>query len=179
MKIGIISDTHGNVSIWNKVISEFFNDVNLILHAGDILAPGPKNPIKEGYSPPELANAINNSSTPIIISKGNCDSDVDDMLINIPISNPYSFVHIDGMNILILHGHKYNLQEISSRYKINLCISGHTHESKLEKIKNTIFCNPGSPSVPLDGIPSVGILENNNIKIINIETKEIIKKLVL
>jgi len=59
MKIGVISDTHGSLTAWQQVLSGPFQDVDLILHAGDVLYHGPRNPLPEGYQPGQLAEAIN------------------------------------------------------------------------------------------------------------------------
>lgn len=177
MKIGIMSDSHGNVSAFREAM-EILKDVQIILHSGDILAPGPKNPILDGYNPPNLSDEINKSEIPFIFAKGNCDSDVDDMLINFPVQSPYAFVVIDGIRILVEHGHRHNDEgriEIAKRMKIDIVISGHTHIPKLERAGNILLVNPGSISIPLGGVKdrTVGILDTitKEVKILTLSGK--------
>ena len=77
MKIGIISDTHGHEGAWVRACEQFFTGADLILHAGDVAYHGPRNPMKADYNPMGLIERINASEIPVILAKGNCDSDVD------------------------------------------------------------------------------------------------------
>ena len=77
MKIGIISDTHGHEDAWQKAFDKHFKDADLILHAGDVLYHGPRNPMKADYNPAGLAEKINHSPIPVVIARGNCDASVD------------------------------------------------------------------------------------------------------
>lgn len=90
MKIGVISDTHGDLKAWSKIQETIFHDCKHIIHAGDILYHGPRNPIVEGYNSSELAKEINKLNIPIHIARGNCDADVDQMVIEKPIMAPGS-----------------------------------------------------------------------------------------
>ena len=77
MKIGIISDTHGHEMAWAHACERFFKGADLILHAGDVLYHGPRNPMKADYNPAGLVARINSCDIPVVIAKGNCDSSVD------------------------------------------------------------------------------------------------------
>lgn len=166
MKIGIVSDTHGNLFAWNKVVENFL-DCELIIHCGDILAPGPKNPIPDGYNPSQLADKINSLSIPILIAKGNCDSDVDSMLLKPPIL-PFVFLQDGKKRIIAYHGH---LPFSSIQFKADIFITGHTHIPKLEEKNGIIYLNPGSPSIPLseEKIPSYAIIDDDKITIYSLE----------
>lgn len=181
MKIGIVSDTHGDWLTWQQITNDFFQDVELILHSGDVLYHGPRNPLPPGYDPKALANAINNSPVPILIVRGNCDAEVDQMVLNVPIASPYLFTVLDGMRILILHGHNQQEEELTQmakKWKIDLCITGHTHIAKLDRREGTVFFNPGSCSLPKGpGIPSIGILENGRLQLWDISRKEILEEM--
>lgn len=183
MRIGIVSDTHGDWLTWQQINNDFFKNVDLILHGGDVLYHGPRNPLPPGYDPKALANAINNSPVPILIAGGNCDAEVDQMVLNVPISSPYLFTVLEGMRILIIHGHNQKdeeLEQITSKWKIHLCITGHTHIAKLERRGETIFFNPGSCSLPKGpGIPSLGILENGRLQLWDIKRKEVLEEVKL
>ena len=105
MKVGIISDTHGHEMRWTLAYEKFFKDADLIIHSGDVLYHGPRNPMLEDYNPAGLAERINTSPVPVIIAKGNCDSEVDAMVLEGPVQTPYAYVMIDGFRIVATHGH--------------------------------------------------------------------------
>lgn len=173
MKIGVISDTHGNLFAWNKALKNFL-DCELIIHCGDILAPGPKNPIPNEYNPTQLADKINSISVPILIVKGNCDSDVDSMLLIPPIL-PFVFLQDGKKRIIANHGH---LPYSPVKFKADIFITGHTHIPKLEEKDGIIYLNPGSPSIPLskEKIPSYAIIDDDKITIYDIEGKVMFSK---
>jgi putative phosphoesterase len=183
MKIGIISDTHGYPEKWQKALENFFKDSELIIHAGDVLYHGPRNPILDGYAPQKLAEFLNNCNIPLVISRGNCDTEVDQMVLNWPILAPYTFISHEGIRIMTLHGHNESseqLMDIAQKYKVNIIITGHTHIRVLEKNNGIVFLNPGSVSLPKgDNLPSLAILENNLINIYNCETGEILNSMEL
>jgi putative phosphoesterase len=92
MKIGIISDTHGHEMAWQKAYEKQFQDADMILHAGDVLYHGPRNPMKADYNPAGLVQRINTCPVPVIIAKGNCDSSVDASCLELPVQAPYAYV---------------------------------------------------------------------------------------
>ncbi|MEW6482236.1 MAG: phosphodiesterase [bacterium] len=155
MKIGVISDTHGNLSAFDKAL-EAFSDCELIIHCGDILAPGPKNPIPEGYNPPGLAERINSLSMPLLIAKGNCDSEVDSVLLKPPIF-PFVFLQDEKTRIIASH-----LPIDPLQFRADILITGHTHIPGIEERDGIIYLNPGSPSVPLSPtkIPTYAIIDD-------------------
>jgi len=174
MRIGIISDTHGSLASWQKVMSTLFQDVDLIIHAGDLLYHGPRNPLPEDYQPRGVAEAVNNLSVPLIIAQGNCDAEVDQMMINWPLLAPYAFLQIENLRILVNHGHRLSAAEREAqahRFKVQLFVCGHTHIPLLEKKGDIIYLNPGSPSLPKENWePTAAFLENGVVRIIGIDS---------
>lgn len=190
MRIGVISDTHGGLKSWREVIKGIFSDVDIILHAGDIFYHGIRNPQPEGYNTITFAQEINELKLPLIICKGNCDSEVDQLAVDIPIQSPYIFCQFDSLKVLVHHGHLLSDEEVmrlASRWNFGIVISGHTHVPRLEKEKKVVFLNPGSPSLPKgDGIPTVSIIETKmgkekitKVTIIDYKNGKIIKSLVI
>lgn len=183
MRIGVISDTHGYPDKWSKALNELFFDVELIIHAGDVLYHGPRNPILDGYNPKQLSEEMNKCQIPILIAKGNCDCDVDQMVLNWPILCPYTFFQDGNVRIMTVHGYKEDkptLIDMAKKYKANIVITGHTHVKVLEKADGIVFLNPGSPSVPKgDGIASVAKIDGNTISLYNLENKQLISSLTL
>lgn len=179
MRIGIISDLHGYPDKFKKALKAM-GDCHMILCAGDILYHGPRNPIQDGYDPQGLAEEISKNKIPMLIARGNCDADIDMMVLKLPIFIPVVFYEVDGTRFMVMHGHDVNqerLKEIAKIYKIDIMITGHTHIRSYAAIDNTVFINPGSIGVPKgDGIPSAVIFEKGIITFINIENNETIEE---
>ena len=182
MSILVVSDTHGDVSSWSHIF-EIINmeELDIIIHAGDVLYHGPRNPIKETYDPGRLSEEINKLDMPIFIAAGNCDSEVDDMVLSPIIQSSPLFLHIAGRGIVVHHGHNKtedDLLNVAQKFKADIIIYGHSHIRKNFKLKDILFLNPGSTSLPKteDGIPTFALLENNVIKLYNLNSGEIIEK---
>jgi uncharacterized protein len=181
MKIGVISDTHGSVTAWHRVMETVFNNVDMILHAGDLFYYGPRNPVPEGYAPGDLAKAMNELEIPLIVAKGNCDSEVDQLVLNVPLQNPFAFCQIGALRILVNHGHELDDEQkisLAHKWKIDLMVCGHTHLSRLTRDRGVVLLNPGSPALPKEE-PTVALIDINkkgevDIKIFNIDTGEIV-----
>ncbi len=146
MRILIISDTHGDFECFERVLDKAGN-TDLIIHAGDYLYHGPRNCIPEGYAPGKLAETFRKKKSSIYGVRGNCDSDVDLMVMGfseLPRQLEIALAHRD---MLVHHG---DLAIQYSPRDYDLVISGHTHIASISRQEKTIFLNPGSPSLPKD-----------------------------
>ncbi len=173
MRIGLISDTHGDIESWQKAV-RIFENIDFAIHCGDIISSGPFNPRGPLYQPLELAKAINLAPFPTIFAKGNCDADVDTLAIAYPIQNPFAFVYAEGLRMMATHGHLYDekkLVEIGVRYVLDLIVTGHTHIRGIKVLDGFTLVNPGSASLPKgeDDFPTVGLIEGRTVKIINLD----------
>ena len=171
MRIGVISDTHGSLKYFEKAL-ECIGKCDYILHAGDILYHGPRNPLPDGYCPKDLSEKINSLGN-IIFASGNCDSDVDQMVINHPIQSPYAFVNIGKLKIMVCHGYKDSVEntiEYAKKMGANMFIFGHSHVKELYKSDSLIVLNPGSTSLPKDGTHSAAIIESETVSLIDISS---------
>lgn len=179
MKIGIISDIHGYPEKFTKALG-YFKHCDMILCGGDILYHGPRNPILMGYNPLALVAEISKNQIPMLIARGNCDAEVDIMVLNLPMMPEYVVYEKDNVRFIVTHGDNLNedeLKKIGIIYKADIVITGHTHIRKFETYLDTMYINPGSVSVPKgDGISSVATIENGVVKFINIENGEIIEE---
>jgi len=179
MIIGVISDTHGRIDTWRKA-EEIFTGADMIVHAGDVLYHPPRLGCTEGYDIPALAKAMNRSTAPIVIVQGNCDSQVYEELLEMPVQSPYATVQAGNTRIMANHGHtltREDMVRLGGYYKADIFISGHTHVPVIEKVGSLVLMNPGSPSIPKferNGrlIASVGLITDDYICIIDIDTKE-------
>lgn len=180
MRIGVISDTHGSIKHFEQAL-QVLGNCDTIIHGGDVLYHGPRNPLPEGYNPKELAEKIN-SLPNIIFARGNCDADVDQMVISHPIQSPYVLLHLDKYKILVCHGYtkeKSQYIQLAKDYQTDIFIYGHTHVKELYKDGDLVVVNPGSTSLPKDNIRSVAIIEDDVVKLIDLETQGVIKELSL
>lgn len=168
-RIGIMSDTHGSFPAWEAAL-KVFEDVDIILHAGDILYHGPRNVIPGGYTPMDLANAINSYKGTLMIARGNCDADVDGMVIE-RVLPPCVSLWWNGKKILMMHGDNFPLlRQMAFTHNVELAISGHTHIASVVRERNTIFLNPGSTTIPKGKDPaSVAVADCGGISIITLE----------
>ncbi|MGB9643189.1 MAG: phosphodiesterase [Candidatus Ratteibacteria bacterium] len=178
MNIVVISDTHGSLGAWNKVEKYINSDTSCVIHAGDIYYFGPRNPVPEGHAPGSLAERINNLRLPVICAKGNCDSDVDQLVSKFPLCNPFAFVFYYGRKIFVTHGHmheKEKLVELGKSWSVDIIVTGHTHFACLEKIDDIIFLNPGSCSLPKN-FPGIGLIYDNFIELRNLVDGSVVEK---
>lgn len=183
MKIGIISDTHGCHERWSLAYNKYFSDADMILHIGDILYHGPRNPMLADYNPALLADKINACPMPVVVCRGNCDSEVDQLVLNTPIEAPYSYVFADNHRIVCTHGHHVPTdeakEEMAEALKADIFINGHIHVNVLERRGRTVFVNPGSPALSKreDGRQTVAVYDRGIITIYDIDTDEIVMEL--
>lgn len=168
--IGVISDTHGSLSAWEKAWN-IWSDVEAVIHCGDILYHGPKNVIPEGYDTLALPSAMNRSEVPILIARGNCDADVDQDLIKWPLLSPFLTIWWQGRYILVSHGTDFSkIRSLALEFKPHLVITGHTHVASLIVENEIIYLNPGSASLPKGRDPeSVATLTEREIRIITLQ----------
>lgn len=173
MKYLVCSDIHGSSSNCEKLAQAFKNEnADYILLLGDILYHGPRNNLPENYEPKKCIEILNPLADKILCCRGNCDADVEEMVLDFSVLETYSTVLDSGVKIFCTHGHIFSpLNENGDstvvagsklpRGKQDIILYGHTHVSKLYLDKNqTLVMNPGSPSIPKENtVPGYGILE--------------------
>jgi len=180
LKIGVISDTHGDVKAFTDAL-DVLNDTDILIHCGDIFYHGLFNMIKDSYNPLELAKIFNSIKKPIIYSKGNCDSEVDQLALDFNILDPVRMFFYENNILYIHHGDKKrdeDIIELKRKFRFNFSLSGHTHIPRIERKEGLLFINPGSPSLPKGGFPPTICIMNfieKKADIINIDNNEIIK----
>ncbi len=180
MNIGVISDTHGSIRGWSKAL-EIMGACESIIHCGDFFNHGPGNPAPEQYNPGQLAENINGCSLSLFAVKGNCDSEVDQKFLDVPMAYPLLVCRIDNLNIYASHGHLFTREEWiadGKRWKADILINGHTHLWSLEKEEGIVLLNPGSPSLPRNN-PSAATIntESRMVRIFNTETSQCLKEI--
>lgn len=107
MKLLIASDIHGSAAWCEKLLEAFEREeADKLLLLGDILYHGPRNPLPDGYAPHKVAEMLNGVAEKVICVRGNCDSEVDQMVLGFPCLSDYALVCADGVNIYLSHGHR-------------------------------------------------------------------------
>lgn len=148
MKWLIASDIHGSLYYGKKLIEQIQKEApDKIVFLGDILYHGPRNDLPNDYNPKELIKLLNEYKDKIISVRGNCDSEVDQMVLEFPIMADYMILTINDLTIFATHGHLYDVENIPFK-GIDVVLSGHTHVQKCDKYDNYVHMNPGSVSIP-------------------------------
>lgn len=151
MKLFVISDIHGYPAALKKALTAFdTSGADALLIAGDYMYHGPRNGVHEGYDGPATAELLNRYKDRIIGIRGNCDSEVDQLLLGFPMLAPYTRqMFEDGTSLFMHHGHALSEEQIASWCeKGSIVISGHTHVAVLDQRNERVFLNPGSVSLP-------------------------------
>lgn len=167
MKLLFISDIHGSIHYLEKAMERRkVENASHIVILGDELYHGPRNPLPEGYSPKEVAALLNSYSDKIIAVRGNCDCEVDEMVLNFPLSSTYSFILYNGKRLFLTHGHIYNEQKLPPLAEGDVFFYGHTHIPVAKKQDGITIINPGSISLPKENNPhTYGVLEGDTFTI--------------
>lgn len=148
MKIIIASDLHGSFKYCKALLDAFkAENADKLILLGDILYHGPRNPLPEEYAPQKVCELLDEIKDKIICVKGNCDSEVDQMVLPFNVSSDYAVVCVDGFTFHLSHGHKTPPVMQSG----DVYLTGHTHVP-LNVIENGVYhLNPGSLSLPKEG----------------------------
>lgn len=174
MKLMIASDIHGS-AVWAEQVLERFEaeKANYLILAGDLLYHGPRNPLPEGYDPQEVIRIFNNIKHRIIAVRGNCDSEVDQMVLEFPMMADYNVLPYGDHKIMISHGHLYDDRNLpKSLVAGDIFIFGHIHLPVIKQENGVYIFNPGSASMPKENHPNTyGILEGDHIQIKTFDDK--------
>ncbi len=175
MKILFASDLHGSMFYCNCLLDIIKNEnPDKIVLLGDILYHGPRNPLPKDYNPQDVFKALNSIKDKIICVRGNCDSEVDQMVLDFPIMADYTILNVDNINLFLTHGHLYNKDNMPNINDGDFLIHGHTHIHTIEKLEKATYINPGSICMPKENQEnSYMIYENKNFIIKNLQGKEL------
>lgn len=173
MKLLFFSDVHGSpesVELLERQIESSSPDLLVLL--GDALYHGPRNPLRPDYAPPRVVELLNRRKEQLVAVRGNCDSEVDQMLLEFPLMSDYSTLLIDGVRFFLTHGHLWNPRQLPPLPAGTVFAYGHTHLPQLERLGNgRIAFNPGSISLPKGGNPpSFGFYEDGRLSVRDLRT---------
>jgi len=179
MKLFFASDLHGSLPATELMLDKYREwGAEYLIILGDVLNHGPRNPVPDGYQPEKVAQLLNEYSDDIIAVRGNCDSEVDQMLLNFPMLEAYSWVLLEnGTRLFLTHGHIYNSDNRPSLKVGDVIVHGHSHLPVAEKKGAQFIYNPGSITFPKGGnSASYGVFENNTFKVLSF-SNEVLKQI--
>lgn len=152
MKLMIASDIHGSAFYCKKMLDAYEKEgADRLLLLGDILYHGPRNDLPKGYDPKEVIAMLNPRKDTLLCVRGNCDTEVDQMVLDFPILADYCLLELDGHTIFATHGHHYNPQSLPPLKQGDILLTGHTHIPANEDMGAYLYMNPGSVAIPKDG----------------------------
>ena len=163
MKLIIASDIHGGAECCKALLEAAEREgAEKILLLGDILYHGPRNDLPTGYAPKGVISLLNSIADEIICVRGNCDTEVDQMVLDFPLLADYSYVLADGLCIFATHGHKYSSENPPKLKAGDVLLCGHTHiPAAVEFGADNWYINPGSVSIPKNGSEKSYIIYDN------------------
>ena len=162
MKMLIASDIHGSAFYCRKLLDAWDREQpERVLLLGDILYHGPRNDLPEEYRPKEVLAMLNARKESILCVRGNCDTEVDQMVLEFPILADYAWIAADECRIFATHGHVYNTKNLPPLRAGEILLHGHTHVPAWEDHGTFRYYNPGSVSIPKgDSRPMYMMLED-------------------
>lgn len=149
MKIMIASDIHGSAYYCKLMIDAFMREkADKLLLLGDILYHGPRNDLPKDYAPKEVITLLNEMKDKVLCVRGNCDTEVDQMVLEFPILADYAVIVQDNHIIYATHGHKFHEENLPPLQSGDVLLHGHTHVPKCIQHENYVYMNPGSVAIP-------------------------------
>ena len=163
MKLMIASDIHGSAYYCKALLAAFEKEqADRLLILGDVLYHGPRNDLPRDYAPKEVLAMLNAIKDKLFCVRGNCDTEVDQMVLEFPILADYCILPVKNRLIYATHGHNHNLQALPPLQSGDILLHGHTHIPAWEAFgKDNLYVNPGSASIPkADSAHSYMVLED-------------------
>ena len=162
-KIMIASDIHGDAKTTELLLERYKESgAEKLVLLGDILYHGPRNDLPEGYAPKKVIELLNGFKNEILSVRGNCDTEVDQMVLSFPVLADYAYLSFDGLTVFATHGHNYNTAKLPPLARGDILLHGHTHVPTFECFgEDNIYINPGSVSIPKENSPKSYILYEN------------------
>lgn len=171
MKYMFASDIHGSAWYCRKLLEEYRRSgADRLILLGDILYHGPRNDLPLEYAPKEVIALLNAMKQEIYAIRGNCEAEVDQMVLEFPVMADYAVLVLNGLTFYATHGHVYHPDHLPPMKPGDVLIYGHTHLLRAEAMGEYYVLNPGSVSIPKGGNPATyGILEEQKFSILDFE----------
>lgn len=164
MKVLFASDIHGSAYFCGKLLEIYRQSgADRLVLLGDILYHGPRNDLPRDYNPKQVITMLNQYKDQIYAIRGNCDTEVDQMVLEFPILADYALLSLNGKTFYATHGHIYNQDNLPPMMPGDILIHGHTHLLKAESTGKITVLNPGSVSIPKGGNPNTYALLEDTV----------------
>lgn len=164
MKLVIASDIHGS-AFWCRKLMEVVEEVkpDRLVLLGDLLYHGPRNDLPREYAPKQVIPMLSKHKDIILAVRGNCEAEVDQMVLPFPCMADYALLSCDGRELYLTHGHHHGPEKLPDVKEGTVLLSGHTHV-KMDEVRAGVHCvNPGSVSIPKDGSHSCILWQDGDI----------------
>lgn len=173
-KLMIASDIHGSAYYCGLMLEAFAaEEADRLLLLGDILYHGPRNDLPRDYAPKTVIAQLNAMREHLFCVRGNCDTEVDQMVLDFPIMADYTVIALENRLMYATHGHVFNADNPPPLAHGDILLHGHTHVPVCRDMGTFLHLNPGSVSIPKEGSPhSYMMLEDGQFVWKNLETRE-------
>lgn len=152
MKLMIASDIHGSLYYCEKMCEAYRRErADKLILLGDLLYHGPRNDLPRGYAPKGVISLLNSLKNEILCVRGNCEAEVDQMVLDFPVLSDSMILYLDGRMVFATHGHLFNRERLPALKEGDILLHGHTHVQALERQNGYYYLNPGSVSIPKEG----------------------------
>ena len=165
MKYFVASDIHGSATFCQRMLDAYFKEgADRLILLGDILYHGPRNDLPEGYAPKQVISMLNDVKSELFCVRGNCDTEVDQMVLDFPILADYALIPLGKRTVFVTHGHRYNTDSPPPMKQGDILLHGHTHVPVCTDFGGCLYVNPGSVSIPKeDSWHGYMIIEDNRL----------------
>ena len=171
----IASDLHGDAECVSLLLERYRESgAEKLILLGDILYHGPRNDLPSGYAPKKVIELLNDVKDELLCVRGNCDTEVDAMVLKFPILADYAYISCDGLSFFATHGHNFDLNRLPPMKEGEILLHGHTHVPTVTPFgNNNLYVNPGSVSIPKEASKKSYILyENRRLSFCDLSGKE-------
>ena len=150
----IASDIHGSAKYMRMLLGRLGEEgSDRMLLLGDLLYHGPRNDLPEEYAPREVIDLLNGVKERLLCVRGNCEAEVDQMVLEIPVMADYALLADGERMIYVTHGHLASEQSPPPLKQGDILLAGHTHVPKCADHGSFIYMNPGSVAIPKEDSP--------------------------
>ena len=181
MKLMIASDLHGSAYWCEKLLEAYEKEApEKLVFLGDILYHGPRNDLPRDYAPKKVIAMLNPLAGELLCVRGNCEAEVDQMVLDFPVMADYAALFVEGHLIYATHGHIFGENNPPKLERGGFLLCGHTHVPCCNRHEGYTYLNPGSVSIPKNGSAhSYAVLESGTMRWMDLETGEMWKSEVL
>ncbi len=180
MKYFVATDLHGSAFWAQKVVQSFHSSgADVLVLLGDIYNHGPRNPFPTEYAPMQVAETLSSVADRLIVVRGNCDGEVDQMISNFDFVSEASVFFKNGENlrrVFFTHGHVHNKNALPHLKEGDLLVYGHFHKNEICNVNGVVCVNVGSCALPKQDVPAFCIIDETSVCIVDFDGKTLLSQ---